>query len=99
MLQKHLTSDRLAPEVSLDSIAKKTEGYSGADIRLLCKEAAMKPMRRLMEKLELMEAENLVSNNSRKNNGRNMRHQYKTNNNAVSDEEIQVNMKKKQSYH
>lgn len=35
-----------------DSLVEKTEGYSGSDIRLLCKEAAMQPLRRLMQQLE-----------------------------------------------
>ncbi|KAF0711821.1 Aste57867_5079 [Aphanomyces stellatus] len=34
----------------------KTEGYSGADIKLLAKEACMAPVRRLMEKLESPDA-------------------------------------------
>lgn len=28
------------------------EGYSGSDIRLVCKEAAMKPLRKLMNEIE-----------------------------------------------
>ena len=32
-------------------MAEKTEGYSGADLELLCREAAMKPVRRLMARL------------------------------------------------
>ena len=31
------------------------QGYSGSDIRLVCKEAAMKPLRRLMKDLEKLE--------------------------------------------
>ena len=41
-------------EITLDYdfMAKETEGYSGADIRLVAKEAAMRPLRRLMSQLE-----------------------------------------------
>uniref|UniRef100_K3XQS4 AAA+ ATPase domain-containing protein n=1 Tax=Setaria italica TaxID=4555 RepID=K3XQS4_SETIT len=39
-------------EVAYDVLVEKTEGYSGSDIRLVCKEAAMQPLRRLMSVLE-----------------------------------------------
>lgn len=32
------------------------QGYSGSDIALVCKEAQMRPVRRLMDKLEALEA-------------------------------------------
>ncbi|XP_062160331.1 uncharacterized protein LOC133867604 isoform X1 [Alnus glutinosa] len=35
-----------------DLLVEKTEGFSGSDIRLLCKEAAMQPLRRVMAILE-----------------------------------------------
>lgn len=33
-------------------VLQETEGYSGSDIRLVCKEAAMKPVRKLIHALE-----------------------------------------------
>lgn len=36
-------------------LVENTEGYSGSDIRLVCKEAAMQPLRRLMSFLECQE--------------------------------------------
>ncbi|MQL82926.1 hypothetical protein Taro_015397 [Colocasia esculenta] len=38
--------------IPYDLLAGSTEGYSGSDIRLVCKEAAMQPLRRLMTQLE-----------------------------------------------
>lgn len=38
-----------------DLLVEKTEGFSGSDIRLLCKEAAMQPLRRLMAELDKKE--------------------------------------------
>ncbi|KAL9677461.1 hypothetical protein QQ045_005692 [Rhodiola kirilowii] len=35
-----------------DLLVEHTEGYSGSDIRLVCKEAAMQPLRRVMATLE-----------------------------------------------
>lgn len=39
-------------ELPYDVLVDRTEGYSGSDIRLVCKEAAMQPLRRLMALLE-----------------------------------------------
>jgi SpoVK/Ycf46/Vps4 family AAA+-type ATPase len=35
-------------------VAQVLEGYSGSDIRLVCKEAAMRPLRRLMKNLDIV---------------------------------------------
>lgn len=44
-----LKNEQLGPDVDLESIVQRTEGYSGADITSLCKEAAFMPMRRKLK--------------------------------------------------
>lgn len=55
MVEK-LLSDRTAPNIDYNSIAERLEGYSGSDIRLVCKEAAMRPLRKLLFQLEGVES-------------------------------------------
>jgi len=43
----HLEGIDLDPSVDLDELADLTEGYSGRDISILCREAAMAPIREL----------------------------------------------------
>lgn len=53
MFRKMLPSPgRAARDLDYVDLAKQTEGYSGSDIVLLCKEAAMRPVRRVMKLLE-----------------------------------------------
>eukprot|EP00929_Paragymnodinium_shiwhaense_P016271 TRINITY_DN124537_c0_g1_i1.p1 TRINITY_DN124537_c0_g1~~TRINITY_DN124537_c0_g1_i1.p1 ORF type:complete len:590 (+),score=152.90 TRINITY_DN124537_c0_g1_i1:83-1852(+) len=53
MLCKHLPcTDGLAKDLDYDKLAGLTEEWSGSDIRLLCKEAAMNPLRRLLRQIE-----------------------------------------------
>eukprot|EP01038_Epipyxis_sp_PR26KG_P015837 gene15837-21458_t len=59
MLSKHL-SDRVEEGIQFDEIANSTNGYSGADVELLCREAAMIPVRRLMKKLSDLEQSNIA---------------------------------------
>ncbi|OHT17596.1 ATPase, AAA family protein [Tritrichomonas foetus] len=52
MFESFLTPDIAAPGLDYSEFAKRTEGYSGSDVRLVCKEAAMQPLRRLMNNLQ-----------------------------------------------
>ncbi|KAL4228098.1 Katanin p60 ATPase-containing subunit A-like 2 [Mactra antiquata] len=42
----------LMSDLDYDMLALKTEGYSGSDIQLVCKEAAMRPVRKIFDALE-----------------------------------------------
>ncbi|XP_072958648.1 uncharacterized protein [Typha angustifolia] len=52
MFEELLPSTPEIGEIPYDILVDRTEGYSGSDIRLVCKEAAMQPLRRLMTVLE-----------------------------------------------
>ncbi|KAJ8449922.1 hypothetical protein Cgig2_029284 [Carnegiea gigantea] len=52
MFEELLPSAPGDDQLPYDLLVEKTEGYSGSDIRLVCKEAAMQPLRRLMAVLE-----------------------------------------------
>ena len=51
MMSRYLEPHDVADDVDLAALAAKTDGYSGADVMLLCKEGAMRPLRRLMDRL------------------------------------------------
>ncbi|XP_041816458.1 katanin p60 ATPase-containing subunit A-like 2 [Chelmon rostratus] len=42
----------LRTELDYETLAKGMEGYSGSDVRLVCKEAAMRPVRKIFDALE-----------------------------------------------
>ena len=45
MLRIHTKGLRLHEGVDLDTLAARLEGYSGADVQLVCRDAALAPMR------------------------------------------------------
>ncbi|WP_297476997.1 AAA family ATPase, partial [Thermococcus sp.] len=59
ILKVHTRRVPLAEDVDLRELAKKTEGYSGADLEALVREAALTAMRRIMAELpaEVVEGE------------------------------------------
>jgi transitional endoplasmic reticulum ATPase len=57
ILHIHTRGMPLAEEVDLKKLASITHGYTGADIEALCKEAAMKALKRYLPLINLDEAE------------------------------------------
>ncbi|MFA6049375.1 MAG: CDC48 family AAA ATPase [Candidatus Micrarchaeia archaeon] len=53
MLQIHTRGMPLGEKVSLDELASVTHGFVGADMQMLCKEAAMKALQRILPKIKL----------------------------------------------
>jgi SpoVK/Ycf46/Vps4 family AAA+-type ATPase len=47
----------LVHQLNYLELAEKTVGYSGADIQLVCKEAAMKPLRKVFDLLDSLSLE------------------------------------------
>ena len=55
ILQIHSRNMPLSDDVNIDKISSVSHGYVGADLEYLCKEAAMKCLRRLLPVLDLQE--------------------------------------------
>jgi transitional endoplasmic reticulum ATPase len=56
ILKVHTKNMPIAENVSLKHIAQLTDGYSGADLENLCREAGMQALREKMEDIEFIEA-------------------------------------------
>ena len=55
ILQIHTRGMPLVQDIDLPALAKELHGYTGADIKALCREAAMKALRRYLPEIELEE--------------------------------------------
>ncbi len=53
ILQIHTRGMPLAEDVKLDELAQITHGFTGADLAALCKEAAMRALRRVLPEMDL----------------------------------------------
>ncbi len=60
ILDVHARNKKLAPEVSLEAIARRTPGFSGADLANLLNEAAILTARRRKEAITLLEIDDAV---------------------------------------
>ncbi|MDJ0842627.1 MAG: ATP-dependent zinc metalloprotease FtsH2 [Crocosphaera sp.] len=60
ILEVHARNKKLAPDVSIDSIARRTPGFSGADLANLLNEAAILTARRRKEAITLLEIDDAV---------------------------------------
>jgi cell division protease FtsH len=60
VLQVHARNKKLAPEVSLEAIARRTPGFSGADLANLLNEAAIITARRRKDAITMLEINDAV---------------------------------------
>lgn len=61
MIRKLLSPYVKDSDIDFDFIAEKTNGYSGSDIELVCREAVMRKGRLLMRKLDALERDSTLS--------------------------------------
>jgi cell division protease FtsH len=60
ILEVHARNKKLAPEVSIDAIARRTPGFSGADLANLLNEAAILTARRRKPEITMLEIDDAV---------------------------------------
>jgi cell division protease FtsH len=60
VLKVHARNKKLAPEISLDAIARRTPGFTGADLANLLNEAAILTARRRKEAITMLEIDDAV---------------------------------------
>ncbi len=62
IFEVHTRSKPLADDVDLDDLARKTEGYVGADIEALCREASMAATREFIKSVDPEDVDDSVGN-------------------------------------
>lgn len=60
VLKVHARNKKLAPEISLDAIARRTPGFTGADLSNLLNEAAILTARRRKDAITMLEVDDAV---------------------------------------
>jgi cell division protease FtsH len=60
ILEVHARNKRLAPDVSLETIARRTPGFAGADLSNLLNEAAILTARRRKEAITMLEVDDAI---------------------------------------
>jgi len=60
ILEVHARNKKLSPDVSIDAVARRTPGFSGADLANLLNEAAILTARRRKEAITLLEIDDAV---------------------------------------
>ena len=58
MVKSYLPTE-MSEDLDYDHFGKELQNYSGSDIKLVCEEAAMKPLRRLLSQIDELQVEKL----------------------------------------
>lgn len=73
-----------------EELADLTHGYSGSDINLVCKEAAMRPLRKLFSQLDKMNMNNADCSNINNNNNASESSRIILNRDPVTQQDVEM---------
>jgi SpoVK/Ycf46/Vps4 family AAA+-type ATPase len=62
MFKIHLNKVGVEDDVDFDVLTQLTAGYSGADLKIVCRDASMMPMRRLVSQVRTNQPVQIVAN-------------------------------------
>ena len=63
LFERTLKEIKLADDVNIDGLVNKSKGYSGADIKIICRDACMMPMRNAIKKFKPSEVQKIKNGN------------------------------------